>query len=349
MFSNKSQIDVQFNWIFILIVGAIILSFFVGVAVWYKGTQEQKIAADIVTKLDSLFMTAKESPKTARYTEIPQVELSFTCSATDCSDYGCPSYFSGGGISMSTETEALFTMRNLHGTNIITWSLEWDMPYKIANFLYLTNDAVRYVFVYDEDHKSAAHSAGALLAENSYITKETINIDTEEFSLIDKHDDFVRIVAFLDKGSLSEAKVTSYLGEREAGREHWDIIYIDGTAEAGTVVYEDGEVIYAGLPLLMGAIFSADSEFYSCNLQKTALQSEFVSNVYLKRTKELYNYFTLEDTERLYCSYYLGDDVQNAIENIASGLKSGEIDYDYVTELEENNAYAVIKSCPRVY
>ena len=100
--NKRGQIDVQFNWIFVLLIGALILSFFVGVAMWYKGTQEQKITGEIVLQLESLMKTAQERPKTAMTTTIPDITLSFTCSPYDCSTFGCPSEFSGGGIARST-------------------------------------------------------------------------------------------------------------------------------------------------------------------------------------------------------------------------------------------------------
>jgi hypothetical protein len=351
---KKAQIDIQFNWIFILIVGAIILSFFVGISVWYKGVQEQKINSDIVVKLDSLFMTAKESPKTARYTEIPAVTLEFTCSPDECSGYGCPSAFSGSGVSMATETEVLFALGSLDATNIITWSLEWALPYKIANFLYLTHDGVRYVLVYDDDHSETAYAVNSLLAENSYITKESINIDNEGFSLMDKNDDYVRIVAFLDQGILSETVVASYLGDREEDDVAWDIVYVDGTEDAGTLTYEDGDADYVGLPLLIGGIFAEDVDYYSCNLYKAGIQAELISAVYYARAERLETYFGGPDdpASRDYCSYYFGTDAQAAIKAIEQGFIDGTVSaslYDEVALLENNNAYAVIKGCPRLY
>ncbi len=70
-YRKKAQLDVQFNWIFILLVGAIILSFFVGVAFWYKNTQEHKITGEVIVGIEALLKTAKESPNTARTTTIP--------------------------------------------------------------------------------------------------------------------------------------------------------------------------------------------------------------------------------------------------------------------------------------
>ena len=78
MLSKKAQTEVQFHWIFILIVGAIILAFFVSLAVWYKGQQESKLEQTMVFKLQSLFRAAMESPRTAKPLTIPGTRLTFT-------------------------------------------------------------------------------------------------------------------------------------------------------------------------------------------------------------------------------------------------------------------------------
>ena len=346
---RKAQIDIQFNWVFILLIGAIILSFFVGIAIWYKDTQEQKITGQIVLELESLLKAAKESPKTARETTLPDITLSFTCSPDDCSDYGCASDFSGGGISRSTETEILFAPLTLSGTTLVTWALEWQLPYKIANFLYVTSDSVRYVIVYDEDHQETAIAVTSLLAENSYITKETIQVEQpSEFSITDKNDAYVRIVAFLDANSLSESAIDSALDEKP-----WDLIYVGGSEDSGTVTFSDGDAVYVGLPALLGAVFSSDLSFYQCNIKKAGLQAAVVGEVYAGRTAALYDSF-LADPEKSYCQYYYEKTtVQEAITSIADELvdeaPSVTILSEAITTLEDNNAYAVIKGCPRVY
>ena len=349
--NKRGQIDVQFNWIFVLLIGALILSFFVGVAMWYKGTQEQKITGEIVLQLESLMKTAQESPKTAMTTTIPDITLSFTCSSYDCSTLGCPSEFSGGGIARSTETQALFSLGELEGTNLITWSLEWALPYKIANFLYLTTDAVRYVIVYDDSHSTVAYAVNTLLAENSYITKETVKVDSASaFTITNKNDAYVRIIAFLDANSLPTSAIEDTLGAQSDGT--WDIVYVDGDEDSGEVTFFDGTAEYVGLPLLVGALFSANKDFYSCNVQKALYQAEFVGAVYSARTAQLHSAFEA-DPELSYCTYYFDSTIQEAIEAIPEALDPENTDIvavrDAVTTLEDNNKYAQIKGCPRVY
>lgn len=352
-FYSKAQLDVQFHWVFVLLIGAIILSFFVGVALWYKDTQQQKITADIVVTIDSLFASSKESPKTAQTTALPDLRFAFTCAPESCTDYGCASEFSSSGISRGTETDVLFSLGSVSGDTLITWALEWSMPYKIANFLYVTTDSVRYILVSDDDHSTIASAVNTLLSENSYLTKEMVKIKTaSDLELVNKNDAFVRIVAFVEKDTLQESAIEEVLGEKGP---LWDIVYIDddkASEDSGTVFYADGSATYIGLPLLIGALFSQDSSFYSCNLQKAFLQGKLISGVYLERTKKLEKDFGA-DPERNYCAYYYDTDVQKEIQNIENAFAETTPTLSSlsaaVTTLEANNKYAVLKGCPRVY
>ena len=340
----KAQIDVQFNWIFILIVGAIILSFFVGASLWYKGTQEQKITAQIVVNVESLLKTATESPKTAQTITIPDISLSFTC-LQECNDYGCVSDFSGGGVTRSTETEVLFSHSTLSGTQLITWALEWNLPYKMANFLYITTDGIRYIIFYDDEHSTLAYAVNSLLAENSYLTKETIKVDDPStISITNKNDAYVRIISFLDEGTIPLTQIEDALGTQQ---ETWDIITVDGTENSGTITYADGDASYTGLPLLIGALFSPTNEFYLCNKQKALLQAKIITEVYATRTKGLYDSFI--GTEKEYCTYYYDSSIQDAINNIPTALENNEDVSSYVDTLKQTNQYAVMKGCPRLY
>lgn len=347
---SKAQLDVQFHWIFVLLIGAIILSFFVGVALWYKDTQQQKITADLVVTIDSIFASSQESPKTAQTISLPDISLAFTCAPETCTDYGCASEFSSSGISRGTETDVVFSLGSLSGSTLITWALEWAVPYKIANFLYVTTDSVRYILVYDDDHSTVASAVNTLLSENIYLTKEMMKIETaSDLELINKNDAFVRIVGFVEKDSLAADEIGEVLGEKG---EQWDIVYVDGSEDSGTVYYTDGSGEYIGLPLLIGALFSQDSSFYSCNLQKALLQGRLVSAVYKERTTMLYEDFSA-DAEESYCSYYYNTDIQDAIEEISDVFAETTPTLSTlspaVTTLEENNKYAVLKGCPRVY
>lgn len=346
---KKAQLDVQFNWIFILLVGAIILSFFVGVAFWYKNTQEQKMTGEVVVGIEALLKTAKESPNTARTTTIPSSELTFSCDHTECSALGCTSSFSSRQFSRATETEILFSLNELSGATLITWALEWKLPYKIADFLYVTTDNVRYIILTDTDASSFAYNINGAFSENSFLTKEFILLNEAQFIIEDKNDAFDRFISFAPQGTFADEDIEQILGERG---KTWDILYITGNEEQGQVTFSDGTVSYIGLPSLLGALFSADADFYTCNMHKAGIQAALMNSLYKKRTALFYEIFSA-NPERAYCQYYYESDVQNLFDTITTNIASQNFQdsalASAVTTLQENNEYAIIKGCPRVY
>ena len=73
----KSQIE--FNWIFIIIAGAIILTFFVTFAFKYKSVQEEKLSVDLLINLDKALYNLQASPyATFDIIDIPK-DLQITC------------------------------------------------------------------------------------------------------------------------------------------------------------------------------------------------------------------------------------------------------------------------------
>ena len=69
----------QFNWIFIIIAGAIILAFFVNFALKYKSLQEEKISVELLINLDNALFNLQASPfNTFDVVNVPK-DLEITC------------------------------------------------------------------------------------------------------------------------------------------------------------------------------------------------------------------------------------------------------------------------------
>lgn len=346
--AKRAQVEAGFNWVFIIIAGAIILLFFAGVAVWYQAKQETKIAGQVVINLDSIFTNAIESPKTAKSINIPEVPLFFSC-YDECNEFGCPSEFSSGGVSRDKSMEVLFTMEKLEANNIITWSLNFNMPYKITNFLYLTNDQTRYVLIYDAASEDFFHEVNDLLtSDNPYLNIEVISYNDID-SLEDHNDDFVRLVSFVDSAGFqyNEDDFAEFYT-----KSPFDLITLDGDESSGMIYYgSESGVPYYGLPMLLGAIFSPNSEFYKCNVNKALLLSSYVSEVYEERTTWLAD--EVIGTDKEYCEIYYTQEVIFAIQDIKEMNTVAGFDLttlgNAIQELEQNDNLAIINDCPRLY
>src|SRR3989344_3370187 len=81
--SKKGQIEVTFNWVYVLIAGAVIILFFVGIAVKQKASSERALSSDVVRIMESIFTSAGVSEKTKNIIDVSglsEYTLQFSCS-----------------------------------------------------------------------------------------------------------------------------------------------------------------------------------------------------------------------------------------------------------------------------
>lgn len=356
MSGKKAQTQVQFQWVFVLIAGAIILAFFVSLSVWYKSNQELKLEDTVVLKLKSLFTTAMESPRTAMPLQIPEMNIKFSCDFSSCGGHSCASEFSGGGVSSAIETDVLFAHTNLKSNMLVTWSLPWAVPFPVTNFLYVTNDKMRYILIHsmDTDDIRLAGLVNDELQQNSYLNKQFISQE-ELNSLENFNEDFVRIVYF---GNTLPTSLRAELEALYAGNDfdilqvYWDAANGPGTADENTGdLLFDGEtspMYYAGIPQLIGAIFSPSGSVYQCNMFKTVFKLLTVATNYRNAARY---YETALPPDKQYCNaYYVAmiDSLDTIISEAGASADFEEMG-PQIQNLKDTNNNLVIKDCPRLF
>ena len=129
---NKAQI--QFNWIFITIAGALILAFFFGFALKYQGLQEEKLAIELLTTLDSSLTGFQASSyKTIDTISTPKnIEINCSNIIIDEKKY---------------ETNNLIFSPNKLKNKIYVWYQPYDLPFKITNFYYIIDENQKFNLV----------------------------------------------------------------------------------------------------------------------------------------------------------------------------------------------------------
>ncbi len=362
---KKAMIEVQFNWIFIVIAGIVIIMFFIGISSWYKQNEDRKIASDVLTELKTIIIGAEVSSRSASELNVPRIQLQFTCDPGQCGAYGCASsmVFQGTGIEEDTPMDIIFSPDTVTSDFLYAWSLDWDMPYKVTNFLYITSPDVKYVLVYKDEtdpSKKLAAAAYQKMLENEYVQKNTLLINESMVSSVSYENEYlVRFVWFYDP-----AGTVSFSDSMKKGKK--DAILITGDSKKGIVNFGtlsgnyytfndlDYEYPYLGLPSLIGAIFSEDFGSYECNMKKAFLRLRSVNSVYLDRTEKLYSSFAGDQR----CEYYYDTEVQQSftkIDDSTQSLDRSNIESTLgamVTSagnIETMNSNTELKSCPRIY
>ncbi len=77
--SKKASVEIQFNWIFILIAGGLILIFFFSIVMKQSEVSKSKIAASISVDMGSIFKGAQVGTDTEHLVDMPPVNLEFVC------------------------------------------------------------------------------------------------------------------------------------------------------------------------------------------------------------------------------------------------------------------------------
>lgn len=288
---KRAQINVQFNWIFILIAGALILGFFSMMAVRQKSASTITISAKVKENLAAIFEGARTSAGTSTIVKTGVMDLDFHC------ERGY-STFEVGGLSTQIPADVIFAPKHLEGRDMITWSLSWDLPFKIMNFLFISNARTRYVIIGDptDDLFQMINETFPKEFMVDYVSGFDLMMDP---NLIENlNDDSTRLIyvnEFPDPNYLRDLHMYEFKDNLISA------LHIDGTIDSGTLSFYEWNRLpalfadpvnskvstYAGLATLFGAIFSETREFYQCNMKKALRRFNFVNDIYWIRTMNM--------------------------------------------------------------
>tara|TARA_Y100000034_G_scaffold134844_1_gene204504 strand:- start:141 stop:938 length:798 start_codon:yes stop_codon:yes gene_type:complete len=169
---KKGQI--YFSWIFIVIVGAIILTFFVGFAVKYKDLQEKKTEIIMLNSLDTALTNLQSSSFTTSTSVNLPLGVNVNCDEGDFSIF----------INEKNSVNHLLASESNLRDKMYVWYQPYEIPFRVANFYYLV----------DED--------GVTIQTNN---PDIINVDLiENGNMPDNFKDKIRIV---ESGAMKEVNI----------------------------------------------------------------------------------------------------------------------------------------------
>ena len=273
--SKRGAIEVQFNWIFVLIAGAVILAFFVSVVMKQKALADDKASVIILNKLETILTGAKESTGTVNIIEIPNRNVEFECGL-----------YRVGNAHVNIEDKILFSPDLIKGKKLILWALDWSIPFKITNFLYVTHPEVRYIVVGTDPLANQIYTDW--LPDDPSFNKEITN---DVSSISDLNNYRVKLI-FVNGDSVAVPGLQSVPNSRVTA------IKIFGNSEKGTISFFQknsagwGNDIPFTLPYLkkesiIGAIFAQDAERYQCAMDNAMTKAGIISTSYDQRSLAL--------------------------------------------------------------
>ncbi len=332
MLNKKAQVEIQFNWIYVSIAGVIILSVFVGIAVRMNQNSKERLAADAITIFDEIFTSVQASENTENNISLPGLDLEVESDNPACNHYS----ISGTDRSqISIEFTPFFSPRIIK-TRILSYSLGWNMPFRVNYFIYMTSPGIAYVSIGNNE------IAGSMPEHLNLIEEDNV----DDF----KDENYDRIRFFADNIDKLENVDSSVKRNK-----HVSAVVIGNNNEIDYYTYENnnwehkGTTYYFDDTTLMAAIYSDNIEAYECNMAKAILRLNKFSTILESRADEL-NDADLYQT----CTNY--DTAAALLSEMESETTSTKLTADMVSSLMQIrddlsgiNTELNKQSCPTIY
>lgn len=277
---NKGQMEITFNWVYILIAGAVILLFFVGLVARQKTVSEERLSGEVVEIMSSILAGAGVSEKTKNFIDasgLADYTLYFQCQ-DGVSEFG----IKDRPARTQNSIDPVFAPAEIQSSRIVTWSLPYTMPFKVMDFLLVIPSNIKYYIMgtdaefVNEFLNSTEGIERVFVSGLSQIEPEenlqVRIIDTSGTSIPDSS-----IPAQLQSFEDEEVSAVVFSGANQVDfyqkqGSSWQklnqklvrIISLPGERDAAK---------YA-------AVFAADDQMYWCNMGKAFARMELLTKVY---------------------------------------------------------------------
>ena len=319
MKQNKSgQVSVTFNWIYVLIAGAVILLFFLGIIIRQKNVSEERLSIEVLEIMQTIFTGAEVSEQTKNFvgtSSLADHTLYFECN-NGVTVYG----LRDANFRQENSITPIFSPEEIKSSLLILWSVPYKLPFKIMDFLFITSANTKYYLLGDGNGLRDDFLEGV----GSDITDERLKFNIEEITNLNEveagNNFQVRIVDFEgsiinndpvpgDLNSLGDkATAVSFSANSVQFFEQKNNIWqTTGSADIVSMNDERDAAKFA-------AIFSADAQQYDCNMNKAFQRVNLLSNLYEGKLDELKVYYDSLDQEG-----YEVDQCKSYVNSLSSG------------------------------
>ena len=342
---RKAQLSIQFNWIFLLIVGAVIFIFFFLLISNQQKSSASSQATDLAQGINTVLTTLSNEPNALQEYHIPDANIRFVC------EPGLNEYYVLESNPIDITYEPIFTPKLLEGDAITTWTSVWQVPFDAATFTYMADERTLFIFV------------------NSTSSPETDSYLTQLYNRLPK--------GFAKTHLANTGMVPAY---RPKGYDHY--IYITSSNRVDELRSQDlmkgsvikglqfdsggintyGTVVFSapGKPAeqssfllessLWGALFSEDKEFYECTMNKAINRFLIGAEVLSDRAQSLASELSFTPCEyQLVRTHTLLDDMINEASEHTIGEISSQL-YAQQSELKQLASDSLRgNACPYLY
>ena len=254
----------EFNWLFALILGAVILFLAIFFAGKLIGTSQLQSGAEIVREFDILLnpfssVGAVGTITLAKEVSMPsEILINISCSSEGLGKNGISvAQKSGSKYTELTKEYAIYNKyifgENLQGKEFYIFGMPFEMPFRIDDLIYVVSD--NYCFV---DAPEKIRDDISILNTSRIVSKDsTVQCPAES-----------KRVCFSDMSGCSMSVYCDDIG-----------------CEQGTAV-KAGKVYFYKKSLMYAAVFS-DVSLYRCNLKRLLARADSISDIYQQKSYRL--------------------------------------------------------------
>lgn len=317
---KKAQIEVSFNWIFVLIAGFALLIFFYMIINNTTSSSQEQLSRTITQRMGGIFESIQAAPNTAERHNRVSFELDFSC-------IGGVHEFRRGGSSSSAylDQAIIFTPSRLGDSPLLTHTQRIQLPFLVAPILHMSDERTLYKF-------SPEASTFANLLDNIFI-KETLTPEFETDTEEELHNPNFRKTVFITTTPLTEISPSRFL----------DIIYINASSNEITI-NNNPPLKYFSNEMLTGAIISANYEITKCNFDKINQSFERTKNITITRKNKILQQLNSQTNPNSNCITLL--EQTNINHNFTQQFNAFR---DSLNALETINRDLERLSCPTIY
>jgi hypothetical protein len=332
---KKGVIEIQFNWIFVLIIGAVILIVFTGIILRQKNISETSKNVLILNNLDAVISGAEASTGTTNIIRVPKTKIEFRCNR-----------YAVGQLSKQLDIMNVFTPRTIIGDRLLSTTLDFSVPYRVTNLVYLTSPEYRYVFV----ENNRMHT---LMPNGTFY-----DIYSDINDIMFREEGRVRFVL---GDSTTNQQIKDFDLSDYASLQDEDVtaLKISGNMDSGSLEFfekRNGKFTFTGASsyitkeTILGAIFTDDPELYSCVMANVFEKTNIVTQIHGKKMQSLKQRYSGSRCGSLandpYDTSYI-DQLQAA--SLFFSPENSNLILDAADHLKDQNRQAQLESCATIY
>ncbi len=336
--SKKSAIEVQFNWIFVMVAGLVLFVFIIGLILSQKKDVEVQVGQDVLKQLSTNIKGKQQLTNTFSQMEIPSTTLMFTCDIKDLtSDFKI-----SGSQREPLPLEIIFAPREFDAKTLNIWTQDFNMPFIVTRFIYVTPPNMIFV-IYNSSPAYQTHAVALYNAFPTNITKKYASSTTQLNASI-KGYKYFRVICF-NGNCPAPADRYNYVNINPLSEE----LFGYGRLEYGKAINDANSPYYIGAASLFGAIFSdsyLDGSYYKCQMARAFKQFEIKRNLHYQRMDLLYD--ELNNTNPT-CMPLLALPMSTLLNMKDKSLSDAVALYGYANQLKNDNIDFTFKGCPLIY